>query len=115
MFQSTCSRRNATAMLYACVHAGKLAMHVPVSWAGSWRDPIMTEEVMAPLTGLANLQCLQLQLQSFHRNYWGWLQQLRRLTSIHISEYGKYAHLVRVLHECLLLQQQLGKDLLPHQ
>jgi hypothetical protein len=91
-------------------------MHVLVSWAGSWRDPIMTEEVMAPLTGLANLQCLQLRLQSRHRNYWGWLQQLLRLTSIHISEYGMYAQLVRVLHECRrLLQQQQGKGLLPHQ
>lgn len=48
----------------------------------------MTEELMAPLTGLSHLQCLRVSLP-FWRSSWGWLQQLLRLTSLHISDGGK--------------------------
>ena len=47
----------------------------------------MTEDLMAPLTGLSNLQGLRLSLP-FRRCSWEWLHQLLRLTSIYISDCG---------------------------
>jgi hypothetical protein len=60
----------------------------------------MTEELMAPLTGLSNLQCLRLSLP-FWSCSWGWLQKLLRLTSLHISDGGKLAWHLSFRHvEC---------------
>jgi hypothetical protein len=58
-----------------------------VTRADPWLQPVTTEEVMAPLTGLSGLQCLRLSVP-FWDCSWGWLRQLLRLTTILISDCG---------------------------
>jgi hypothetical protein len=65
-----------------------------VTLADPWLQPVTTEEVMAPLTGLSSLQCLRLSVP-FWDCSWGWLRQLLRLTSIIISDCGVL--IVRIL------------------
>lgn len=69
---------------------------------------------MATLTSLTNLQRLQPRLPAWHRNYWGWLQPLLRLTSIHINYYGMLAWRMSCVRD-VCFNSNTGKRLLPKQ
>ena len=62
---------------------------------------------MAPLTGLSGLRCLRLSLP-FWDCSWGWLRQLLRLTSVHISDCG-------MLIVCVLCMRAVATDPAPGQ